>query len=423
MVFLNKMIVYIMIFFMVVGALDRILAQYGGSGKLLGKIGLGRFGRSIDGAGAEFEAGFNAMGPVAMGMVGVIALTPVLSQVLGPVVIPLYQMLGADPAMFATTILANDMGGYFLARELATVDGVTNNAAWMYSGLVLGALLGPTVAFSIPVGVGLIAKDDRPYFALGILAGLVTIPLGCIAGGFVAMYSDVMAHDGTPVLFDAKIIFVNLIPVILFSLLIGLGLKVFPNAMIRGFNAFAKFLLVLITIGLVAIVIQTLTGFTIIPGMDPIFMVEGDKPGIDMRAMEVIGAIAVLLLGAYPMVLLLTRWFEKPLVRLASVLNIDNYAAVGMIGSLANILLMFQAMPKMTPRGKVIAVAFSVSAAWTFGDHLGFTAANKPDMIMAMVVAKLVAGFTALFLAMVLVRGWDDTKKPSLTEELVPQNK
>ncbi|GHU06994.1 ethanolamine utilization protein EutH [Betaproteobacteria bacterium] len=415
MVFLNKLVLYMMMFFMVIGAIDRILAQYGGSEKILGFIGLGRFGRSIDGSGAEFEAGFNAMGPVAMGMVGVIALTPVLAKILGPMVIPLYQLLGADPSMFATTILANDMGGYFLAKELASVNGVTNNAAWMYSGLVLGALLGPTIAFTIPVGVGLIDKGDRSYFALGILAGLVTIPIGCLAGGIVAMYSDVMV-DKTPVIFDMKFLLINLIPVILFSLIIGMGLKLFPETMIKAFNAFAKLLLCLITIGLVAIVIETLTQgeIKIIPGMDPIFMVEGDKPGVDMRAMEVIGAIAILLLGAYPMVLMLTRWFEKPLVKLASLLSIDNYAAVGMIGSLANILLMFQAMSKMTPRGKVIAVAFSVSAAWTFGDHLGFTAANKPDMIMAMVVAKLVAGFTALFLAMIIVRSW---KNDSVTTD------
>lgn len=49
-------------------------------------------------------------------------------------------------------------------------------------------------------------------------------------------------------------------------------------------------------------------------------------------------------------------------------------------------------------------MAFSCAAAWTFGDHLGFTAANKPDMIFAMVAAKLTAGITALVLAMFLYK-------------------
>ncbi len=42
------------------------------------------------------------------------------------------------------------------------------------------------------------------------------------------------------------------------------------------------------------------------------------------------------------------------------------------------------------------------SAAFTFGDHLGFTAGVKPDMIMAVIVGKLVGGVTAVFFAMLL---------------------
>ncbi|VFS17060.1 putative ethanolamine transporter [Escherichia coli] len=37
------------------------------------------------------------------------ALAPVLAHVLGPVIIPVYEMLGANPSMFAGTLLACDM--------------------------------------------------------------------------------------------------------------------------------------------------------------------------------------------------------------------------------------------------------------------------------------------------------------------------
>ena len=94
-------------------------------------------------------------------MVGMTALAPVLAHVLGPVIIPVYEMLGANPSMFAGTLLACDMGGFFLAKELAGGDV----AAWLYSGLILGSMMGPTIVFSIPV-------------ALGVLAGIVTIPIG-----------------------------------------------------------------------------------------------------------------------------------------------------------------------------------------------------------------------------------------------------
>lgn len=84
-----------------------------------------------------------AMGALGLAMVGMTALAPVLAHVLGPVIIPLYEMLGANPSMFAGTLLACDMGGFFTAKELAGGDV----AAWLYSGLILGAMMGPTLVF------------------------------------------------------------------------------------------------------------------------------------------------------------------------------------------------------------------------------------------------------------------------------------
>ena len=401
---LNQVILYIMMAFMVIGALDRILQQFGGSESILGKIGLRAVGKSISGAGNQFEEGFNAMGALALAMVGIIAIAPVLAKILSPVIVPIYTALGADPAMFATTLLANDMGGYFLAKEMATApDGSINYGAWMYAGLILGAMMGPTIVFSIPVAVGIIDETDRPYLAAGVLAGIVTIPIGCIAGGISAMASTVVVPGTEQVIeFDLPLIFMNLIPVIIVSALIALGLWLIPQRMINGFSIFAKFLVAFITIGLMSAVLERTVGFALIPGMDPIFMVDGDQPGLDMRAIEVIGSIAIILLGAYPMVLLLTRWFEKPLLKMGSALHVNPTAATGLIATLANNIPMFQVMKDMDSRGKILCSAFAVSAAFTFGDHLGFTAANKPDMIMAVIIGKLVGGITAVLFAMLI---------------------
>ncbi|EIQ9140111.1 ethanolamine utilization protein EutH [Escherichia coli] len=340
---INEIIMYIMMFFMLIAAVDRILSQFGGSARFLGK-----FGKSIEGSGGQFEEGFMAMGALGLAMVGMTALAPVLAHVLGPVIIPVYEMLGANPSMFAGTLLACDMGGFFLAKELAGGDV----AAWLYSGLILGSMMGPTIVFSIPVALGIIEPSDRRYLALGVLAGIVTIPIGCIAGGLVAMYSGVQIN-GQPV----------------------------------------KFLL----------------GWELIPGLDPIFMAPGDKPGEVMRAIEVIGSISCVLLGAYPMVLLLTRWFEKPLMSVGKVLNMNNIAAAGMVATLANNIPMFGMMKQMDTRGKVINCAFAVSAAFALGDHLGFAAANMNAMIFPMIVGKLIGGVTAIGVAMMLVPKEDAT--------------
>ena len=46
--------------------------------------------------------------------------------------------------------------------------------------------------------------------------------------------------------------------------------------------------------------------------------------------------------------------------------------------------------------------AFAVSAAFVFGDHLGFTAGVNSEMIFPMIVGKLTAGITALIVANIL---------------------
>ncbi|MGS5203615.1 ethanolamine utilization protein EutH [Escherichia coli] len=383
---INEIIMYIMMFFMLIAAVDRILSQFGGSARFLGK-----FGKSIEGSGGQFEEGFMAMGALGLAMVGMTALAPVLAHVLGPVIIPVYEMLGANPSMFAGTLLSCDMGGFFLAKELAGGDV----AAWLYSGLILGSMMGPTIVFSIPV-------------ALGVLAGIVTIPIGCIAGGLVAMYSGVQIN-GQPVEFTFALILMNMIPVIIVAILVALGLKFIPEKMINGFQIFAKFLVALITLGLAAAVVKFLLGWELIPGLDPIFMAPGDKPGEVMRAIEVIGSISCVLLGAYPMVLLLTRWFEKPLMSVGKVLNMNNIAAAGMVATLANNIPMFGMMKQMDTRGKVINCAFAVSAAFALGDHLGFAAANMNAMIFPMIVGKLIGGVTAIGVAMMLVPKEDAT--------------
>ncbi|WP_105447509.1 ethanolamine utilization protein EutH [Escherichia coli] len=383
---INEIIMYIMMFFMLIAAVDRILSQFGGSARFLGK-----FGKSIEGSGGQFEEGFMAMGALGLAMVGMTALAPVLAHVLGPVIIPVYEILGANPSMFAGTLLACDMGGFFLAKELAGGDV----AAWLYSGLILGSMMGPTIVFSIPV-------------ALGVLAGIVTIPIGCIAGGLVAMYSGVQIN-GQPVEFTFALILMNMIPVLIVAVLVALGLKFIPEKMINGFQIFAKFLVALITLGLAAAVVKFLLGWELIPGLDPIFMAPGDKPGEVMRAIEVIGSISCVLLGAYPMVLLLTRWFEKPLMSVGKVLNMNNIAAAGMVATLANNIPMFGMMKQMDTRGKVINCAFAVSAAFALGDHLGFAAANMNAMIFPMIVGKLIGGVTAIGVAMMLVPKEDAT--------------
>jgi len=163
--------------------------------------------------------------------------------------------------------------------------------------------------------------------------------------------------------------------------------------MINGFIVFGKGVVVVITIGLAAIIIETLTGFVVIPGMAPI------SDGI-----SIVGSIAIMLAGAFPMVFAITKVFSKPLMKMGKLLGMNDVSAAGMVATLANNIPMFGLMKDMDNRGKVLNVAFAVSAAFVFGDHLGFTAGVEREMIFPMVVGKLVAGVTAVALALLFVK-------------------
>lgn len=349
---INEIIIYIMAFFAVLGALDRILGN---------KFGLGE----------QFEEGIKAIGVLAISMIGMISLAPVLAKVLQPVIVPVFQFLGADPAMFVGAILANDMGGASLAQALALDTDAGN-----FGGLIVGAMLGPTIVFTIPASLGIIEKEDTKYMATGVLAGVITVPIGSLAGGLVAGYSLGM-------------ILRNLVPIILIAVLIALGLWKFEQSMIKGFAWFGKGIVALITIGLIVGIVESLTDITIIPGMTPI-----------SEGFTVVSDIAMVLAGAFPMMYVLSKVLKRPLMKMGSLLQMNETAAAGMVASLANSIPMFGMLKDMDKRGKIINMAFATSASFVFGDHLGFTAGFNADMIFPMIVGKLVGGVTAVMVAL-----------------------
>ena len=353
-------IIWIMAMFAVIGAADRVFGN--------------RFG-----LGQPFEEGILAMGSLALAMLGIISLAPAMANLLKPVVVPVYEFLGADAAMFAGTILACDMGGGALATEM-TADP----QAAALGGVITGSMLGATIVFTIPLALGILHPEDRPALAKGILCGIVTIPVGILVGGLVAG-------------FPLAMVLRNLTPIVLIAVLIAFGLWRSERIMIRLFTAFGKLITALITAALALAIFQELTGLTIISGLAPL-----------SEGFEIVGEIAIILAGAFPLVHLVTKLLQKPLLRLGSVLRINDRAAAGLVATLANSIATFGLVKEMDPRGKVINIAFAVSAAFVFGDHLGFTAGFAPQMLPAMIAGKLAAGVAAVAVAILLTRKYED---------------
>lgn len=353
----DRLLIWLMALFALAGAIDRVFGN--------------RFG-----LGAEFESGILTMGSLALAMVGIVCLAPVLAAVLRPVVVPVFRLLGADPAMFAGSILACDMGGGSLARELTT-----DAEAAALGGVITGSMLGATLVFTIPVAMGILEADDRPAMAKGILCGVVTIPVGVLVGGLVAG-------------FRVGMILRNLVPIVILAALIALGLWRAESAMVHLFTLFGRGVVAVSTLALAAAIVQSLTRVTLIPGM------------VDIgEGFQTVGSIAIVLAGAFPLVGVVTKILNRPLLAAGGKLGINEPAAAGLIASLANSIAMFSMVKEMNYRGKVVNIAFAVSAAFVFGDHLGFTAGFAPELLGAVILGKLAGGISAVAVALLLTRG------------------
>ncbi len=352
--------------------MNRLLMLILSAGAVLG--GIDRIRNNKYGYGARFEEGFLLLGPSALSMAGMICLTPVLADILGRAVIPLYRMIGVDPAMFGS-VLAIDMGGYQMAKELAADPRIGS-----YAGIVASSIFGCTVVFTIPVGMGVVRGEEWKSFARGIMYGLAAMPVGLAVGGLLAGLSPLACLRQN-------------LPVFLPALLLLVGLHKIPEQMIKGFCAFAGGLRVLITAGLILAAVEYMCGWNPVKGMAPI-----------TDAMAVVASIGVVLLGSLPAAEFLQRILKKPFARLGRRLGMKPESMTGLLLSLVSLFPMLSLYHEMDERGRVMNAAFTVSAVSLLAAHIGFAMSTEPQMAGPMIAAKLCGGAAAAALAFGMCR-------------------
>ena len=328
-------------------------------------------------------------------------LTAFVSNVFGPA----FSFLGADPSMAATTFIAVDMGGYQLADALAET-----RESWIMA-MMTGYMGGATIVFTIPVALKMLEKHDRKYLALGIMSGLLAIPIGVfVASAIIALAHPAIreavstnAEATYQMMLSFGQIGVNLIPLIVVCVLLALGLKFIPDAMIKGFTVFGRVLESALKIVFVLVVVEYFTGLgtTILGdafGFDPIIADDEDI----FRALETSGAIGMMLCGAFPMVYLIKRYLSKPLAKIGGLAHLSSEATTGLLAAAANVLAALAMVKDLKARDKVIVISFAVCCAFLFGDHLSFTANFQPSLIAAVMGGKIVGGICAIVFAFLL---------------------
>ncbi|KFX69758.1 ethanolamine utilization protein EutH [Pseudomonas taeanensis MS-3] len=351
--------------------------------------------------GKEFTAGLHSIGPIFIPVAGTMAAIPFISSFIGHWVAPLFSALGADPGIAGPIFIASDMGGYQLAHSLAE-----DPEGWVL-GLITGFQSGATLIFVIPVGLAMLNKADHKYMALGIMAGLLSIPISIITVAMAMQWLGLgvrpdIATSGpaTQALnFTLPLLLRNLLPLILFCVFLAAALRYLPGLMVRLFLALGRIIYAAVTLILVASIVEYFTGVFSSTfgnwGFAPIIADEEDQ----FRALEIAGYIGIMLCGAFPMVCLIKRYLSRPLELVAVKLGMSPVGAAGILAASANILAMFRLVADMPPKDKVLVIAFSVCAAFTFGDHMAFSANFQPTLILPLIIGKLSGGFIGMAIA------------------------
>lgn len=338
----------VMLIFLLIGAADSICGN---------RLGLG----------GEFTKGLMTSGRLLLCMTGFMVLAPALAQIIGPAVAPVFRSFGADPSAIAGILLANDSGGAVLALKMAD-----SKEAGLFNGLIVGASMGTTVMFHIPLVMSNTSEESRPAALSGLLMGIITIPVGCLVGGLSAK-------------FDFLIVFCNTLPVLLLSVVLAVLLGVFGGRVVPVFSVIGRFLELVSLFGLCCAAVKQMAGIEVIHGM-----------GSVEEVFCVVGGITLFLAGAFPLMAVLQRLLAPVLKTAERVLGTGKEGVSGILVGMVNGIPAVASLNTMDARGRMLTAAFLVSGSCLIGDHAAFTAQMAPQFSGAVLLGKMTGSVAAV---------------------------
>ncbi len=332
--------------------------------------------------GKEFEKGFMLLGTMALSMIGMIVIAPWIATQLSPVFNGVYKVFKLDPSILPASLFANDMGGAPLSVAVAK-----DTEMGLFNALVVSSMMGCTISFTLPFALNLVDEEHHRQMAFGLLAGVITIPVGCFVAGLVCRLK-------------IGALLYNLLPLTILAVVIALGILFAPNACVKIFKGVGFFMKVLVVTGLACGILNFLADEPLIKGMGT----------LEEGAMICVNA-SVVMTGMFPLIYLLSKALAYPLKKLGGRLEMKPLSITGVLSSLATSATTFGVMNDMDDKGIMVNSAFAVSGAFTFAGHMAFTMAFDKSYLLPVIVGKLTAGTLALVLAFFLYGKLNKTQK------------
>ena len=342
-----------------------ILAAVGLLDQLLG----GRLGLA-----ESFDRGVASMGGVCISLVGLYCLGITAVQANAAAVERLAELLPFDPSVLVGCILAPDLGGWSIAREMAG-----SAALGRFSGVIVSSTLGCALSFVLPLSLAGIRRENVPAMMRGLVLGIVTLPATLVSGGLLLRVPlGDLARTCAPILLLCA------------GICLALWKATGPTTRIllvlgNGVRALSLVLFALVVLGVF---------------VPPLALAD---PALTAEALTVVLKLTAVVCGAMVLSRLILAWCGRPIAWAARRLGVNETAVVGLILSLATSLSMLPMFHQMDARGKVMNAAFTVSGAFALGGQMAFIASVEPGgVVAAFVVSKLLGGCCALLAAALL---------------------
>ena len=328
------------------------------------------------GLGEDFSQGLASMGRLALSMVGFYCIGISFIQDNAEGIAAMTAGLPFDPSMITSCILCADVGGLPIAQHLAE-----DPLVGIYTGALIGGGLGMTIGFQMPIFLSALDKKYLPILMRGFIYGIITLPLGLMAGGILLGL-------------DSGKWLANTVPVLILCAVMILAFLTVPDRTVG----------VLTGVGtLVRVVSYALFALVLLGVFLPKFSLA-DSALVE-EIMFLVFRTTIVASGGLVIAKLAIRYCGGPLNAVARILGTNSEAVIGMLLSCFQSMAMIPLFPRMDRRGKIMNAAFSVCGAFVLGGQMAFVSQMIPSNTMpSYMVNKLVCGAAAVALACLMER-------------------
>lgn len=358
------------------------------------------------GVGREFSTAFSYMGIVFIPFAGMLSAMPYITKGILFAFSGLFEKIGADVSLVGAVCTGPDMGGWQLTEALSS-----SPENWMM-GIFLCYLAGPIISYTMPIGFSMLDKRDYKYYGLGTMAGILSIPFGVLIMTLITKWGNILIRPDVAGAGDSSAastyalnfqwgqIVKNMIPILVFCVVLAILLKVIMDIMIKIFMVLGRIVEIGVRVVLVLAIIEYFTGFFSKLfgshwGFDPVMADEEDQ----FRAIELTGYVVLMMAGAFPMIYLLKKYLAKAAGKIGAKLGFSSNGIIGIISSWAEMVITFSFYNRIRPVDKVMVSAYGICGSWILASHLSITVTFQPNLVAVIMLGKFLAGIIAIFIA------------------------